>query len=162
MFAGWQHVVAVRSQRPLPQQLVDKLVDAAVELDGLKFKNRFTSELVGDPIKLNNRRQVTGAYFSNVNPTITSAPKMLAASNEVLDLIGLEKNIVNSQVFADVFSGNALTRGMEPHAMCFGSRSKFAAPPVNLVNYFIICLSKLILSTLIILKQSQCIVDLSI
>ena len=91
-----------------------------VELDGLQFENRFTSELVGDPIKLNNRRQVTGAYFSNVNPTITSAPKMLAASNDVLDLIGLEKNIVNSQVFADVFSGNALTRGMEPHAMCYG------------------------------------------
>ena len=40
MFAGWQHVVAVRSQRPLPQQLVDKLVDAAVELDGLKVHEK--------------------------------------------------------------------------------------------------------------------------
>jgi len=91
-----------------------------VELEGLRFDNRFTSELTGDPVLANHRRQVSRAYFSKVNPTGTSKPETLATSKEVLRLLGLETSITESESFAEVFSGNALTREMEPHAMCYG------------------------------------------
>ena len=91
-----------------------------VEIEGLCFDNRFTNELSGDPVLSNTRRQVSHAYFSNVKPTKTSKPETLAISIEALKLLGLETDITESENFAQVFSGNALTRDMEPHAMCYG------------------------------------------
>jgi len=91
-----------------------------VEIEGLCFDNRFTNELNGDPDLSNTRRQVSHAYFSKVQPTETSKPETLAISIEALNLLGLEAGITESDNFAQVFSGNALTRDMEPHAMCYG------------------------------------------
>ena len=91
-----------------------------VEIEGLCFDNRFTNELNGDPDLSNTRRQVSHAYFSKVQPTETSRPETLAISIEALKLLGLEASITESDNFAQVFSGNALTRDMEPHAMCYG------------------------------------------
>ncbi len=91
-----------------------------VEIEGLCFDNRFTSELSGDPVRSNTRRQVRHAYFSHVTPTGTSNPETLAISIEALKLLGLEASITASENFTQVFSGNALTRDMEPHAMCYG------------------------------------------
>ncbi len=91
-----------------------------VDLQGLDFDNRFTAQLTGDPRTDNNRRQVNRAYFSEVLPTGTFSPSTLAVSEEVFSLLGLEHELERSQEFAQIFSGNALTYDMEPHAMCYG------------------------------------------
>lgn len=93
---------------------------ATNDLDTWVFDNRFTRELVADPILNNNRRQVHGAMYSRVTPTPVSAPTLVAWSRELAADLGLNEDTVRSQHFADVFGGNALVDGMDPHAMCYG------------------------------------------
>ena len=56
----------------------------AVSLDELTFDNRFTDDLPGDPMDLNQPRQVHNAAYSRVRPKATASPKLLAHSPEVL------------------------------------------------------------------------------
>ena len=89
-------------------------------LGSLHFDNRFTRELPGDPITLNRRRQVSGACYSLVTPTVVAAPQRVAYSREVADLLGLSVHTCESENFARVFTGNRLLPGMQPYAMCYG------------------------------------------
>ena len=86
----------------------------------LRFDNRFVRELPGDPEEGRHVRQVHGACYSRVEPTPVRAPKLLAWSREVADLLGFDAADVRSQRFAEVFGGNALLPGMEPYAACYG------------------------------------------
>ncbi|MHB1372875.1 MAG: protein adenylyltransferase SelO [Thauera sp.] len=86
----------------------------------LTFDNRFVRELPADPESGREVRQVHGACYSRVEPTPVRAPRLLAWSREVADLLGLDAEDVRSQHFADVFGGNALLPGMEPYAACYG------------------------------------------
>jgi uncharacterized protein YdiU (UPF0061 family) len=86
----------------------------------LNFDNRFLAELPGDPEEGPRRRQVRGACWSRVLPTPVAAPRLLAASREVAELLGLSEDDVASPEFAAVFAGNALLPGMEPYAACYG------------------------------------------
>lgn len=91
-----------------------------VPLKGLRFDNRFSSQLQADPVAENRIRQVHGSFFSRVQPTRTANPQLLAVSNEVMDMVGIERSEVSSKNFARVFSGNALHTDMDPHASCYG------------------------------------------
>lgn len=89
-------------------------------MQALKFDNRFVSELPGDPDNAPQVRQVFGACWSQVMPTPVVAPRLLAWSPEVADLLGLAPAEVQAPWFAQVFGGNALLEGMQPYAACYG------------------------------------------
>ena len=89
-------------------------------LDDLKWDHRFTRELPGDPDPETRRRQVPGAAFSRVRPTPTAAPRTIAWSPEVADLLGLDVDTCASDDFAAVFSGNRIPPGADPFAMRYG------------------------------------------
>ncbi len=86
----------------------------------LRFDNRFTSELPGDPLPENRRRQVHGACYSRVQPTPVSAPSLVAFSRETAAMLDLSEKDCRSALFTQVFSGNQLLPGMDPHAFCYG------------------------------------------
>ena len=89
-------------------------------LDSLRFTNRFTRELPGDPETRNLRRQVRGACWSRVSPTAVCKPELVAHAWEVAKLLDLEVTADNAFAFAEVFGGNRLLEGMDPFAMCYG------------------------------------------
>jgi uncharacterized protein YdiU (UPF0061 family) len=86
----------------------------------LVFDNRFVRELPGDPDPSPHVRQVHGACYSRTLPTPVDAPRLLAWSPEVAELLGLDETDVRSPEFAAIFAGNALMPGMEPYAACYG------------------------------------------
>ena len=89
-------------------------------LESLRFTNRFTRDLPGDPDTRNLRRQVRGACWSRVNPTPVTKPELVAYSREVAESLDLEITPDNEQALADVMGGNRLLEGMDPFAMCYG------------------------------------------
>jgi uncharacterized protein YdiU (UPF0061 family) len=89
-------------------------------LEGLKFDNRFVRELPADPRTDNHRRQVIGACYSRVRPTRVSAPRLVACSAEMAARLDLSPETCATQAFAEVFAGNRLLDGMDPHATCYG------------------------------------------
>ena len=89
-------------------------------LDSLRFTNRFTRELPGDPETRNLRRQVRGACWSRVSPTAVCKPELVAHAWEVAKLLDLEVTADNAVAFAEVFGGNRLLEGMDSFAMCYG------------------------------------------
>ncbi len=89
-------------------------------LDRLRFDSRFTDRLPGDPDPVNRRRQVPGACYSFVEPTPVKAPRLVAYSREVADLLDLSDDVCQSEEFVRVFTGNQLLPGMRPFAMCYG------------------------------------------
>ena len=66
-------------------------------MKNLKIHNRFTAELPADPDETNEIRQVSKAVFSYVNPTIPSNPKLIHASEEVAELVGISADEIQSQ-----------------------------------------------------------------
>ncbi len=89
----------------------------ATNLNELKFDNRFTRELPGDPIAANQRRKVREA-FSRVQPTAVSNPVLVAHSAEVAEILGIAN--LDADEFAQVFGGNRVLPEMDPFAMCYG------------------------------------------
>ncbi|MGH2664639.1 protein adenylyltransferase SelO [Flavobacterium sp.] len=83
------------------------------------IKNRFTSELPADIDESNVSRQVHNACFSYVTPRIPSNPKLIHASTETAELIGLTGKEVQSEEFTAVFSGKKILEGTNPFAMCY-------------------------------------------
>jgi uncharacterized protein YdiU (UPF0061 family) len=86
----------------------------------LQFDNAFVRDLPGDPETASYVRQVHGAAYSLVEPTPVAAPRVLAWSAEVAELLGLSAADLASDAFAQVFSGNALLEGMQPYAANYG------------------------------------------
>lgn len=86
----------------------------------LTFNNQFTRDLPADAESGHRRRQISAAIYSRVEPTAVKAPYLVAYSTEVGDLLGLSEDDMNSDTFLQVFSGNALLPGMDPHATCYG------------------------------------------
>ena len=78
----------------------------------LRFDNRFVRELPGDPDGSVSPRQVHGALYSRVSPTPVAGPRLVAWSREVAGLLGLDDELVNEPMFAEVFGGNQLIDGM--------------------------------------------------
>ncbi|CAK0779519.1 hypothetical protein CVIRNUC_004792 [Coccomyxa viridis] len=91
-------------------------------LEDLQLESSFTSELPGDPILKNRRRQVEGAFYSYASPTATNTePSTVAFSPEVAQIIGLDPEECRRPEFAAIFSGNApVPQGVRPYAQNYG------------------------------------------
>ena len=89
-------------------------------MQNLTFDNRFVAELPGDSENSPRRRQVLGACWSPIVPTPVVAPRLLAHSPEVAELLGLTAEEIAAPEFAEVFGGNRLLNGMQPYAACYG------------------------------------------
>ncbi len=89
-------------------------------LADLEFDNRFTASLAADPATANRPRQAPDVAFSRVHPTPTSGPEVIAVSDEVAELLGLDQAQLASEAFRDMVSGNLVLHGMDPHAMRYG------------------------------------------
>jgi uncharacterized protein YdiU (UPF0061 family) len=89
-------------------------------MDHLRFDNRFVRELPGDPVGGPGVRQVEGAVWSAVQPEPVPAPRLLAWSREMAELLGFSEAEVHAQAFADVFSGNRVLPAMQPYAGNYG------------------------------------------
>jgi uncharacterized protein YdiU (UPF0061 family) len=63
---------------------------------------------------------VHGALYSRVEPTPVAAPRLIAYSREVAELLGMSPADIASPAFAQIFSGNAQLAGMEPFAANYG------------------------------------------
>ncbi len=92
----------------------------APALDALSFTNRFTASLPADPATGDRPRQVHGAAFTRVLPTPVPAPRMLAFSPEVADLLGIDPAVLGSPDAARVLAGNRIPAGADPHAQNYG------------------------------------------
>ncbi|WP_428353547.1 protein adenylyltransferase SelO [Methyloprofundus sp.] len=90
------------------------------KLDHLQFDNRFVDELPADKTTGEHPRQVEDACYSAVIPTPVCGPQLVAYSKEVAALFDLSEAECQSDYFTQVFSGNQLTIGMQPYAMCYG------------------------------------------
>ena len=86
----------------------------------LNFDNQFTARLPDDGIAENYRRQLQQAIYSRVAPTPVSGPHLIAHATEVAQMIGLDEATIESDAFVQVFAGNQVLPGMDPHATCYG------------------------------------------
>ena len=85
----------------------------------LNIKDTFSKELPSDPILENTRRQVSEATHSYVIPKIPSQPKLIHASREIANAIGLDEEAIKSKDFLDVFSGSKVYPKSKPYAMAY-------------------------------------------
>lgn len=91
-----------------------------VSEDPPRFESRFTEKLPGDPEKSNFTRVINGACYSEVYPTRVTAPRLVAYSPEVAELLDLSTAFCESHEFTEVMAGNRLLDGMTPYATCYG------------------------------------------
>lgn len=91
-------------------------------LDSLNFDNRFVRDLPGDPEPDNYRRQVYQSCYSRVLPKTVKAPRLVAYSREMAELLDLPEAACRSENFSQIFAGNRLLDGMEPYAMNYGGQ----------------------------------------
>ncbi|MBK7523829.1 MAG: YdiU family protein [Saprospiraceae bacterium] len=84
------------------------------------LSDTFTKELPADPISDNFVRQVHNSCFSFVNPTPCSSPSVIHVSPDMIEKLSLSDTDVKSQLFTQLFSGNAVYPGTKPYAMCYG------------------------------------------
>ncbi len=88
--------------------------------NALHFDNTYTRELPADPESTNERRQVSNSCYSRVRPVKAGGPELIAYSKEMAEEIGLSSALCESEEFVQVFSGNKVLSGMDPHATCYG------------------------------------------
>ena len=89
-------------------------------LESLRFDNRFVDALPADPLTVNAVRQVGNACYSRVTPRAAPDPCLVAYAREVAELVGLRPGECSSDEFLQVFAGNRILPGMDPHATCYG------------------------------------------
>ncbi len=89
-------------------------------LHELVFDNRLVRELPADSENNNFPRQVFGAVYSRVMPAPVKNPQLIAAAGEVAELLDLSNSVFSDPQFAQVFGGNQLLAGMDPHACVYG------------------------------------------
>lgn len=90
------------------------------DLDRLPWDHRVTEFLPGDPETSIDPRPVRGAVFTRLSPTPVPAPRTLAWSPEVAELLGLDPALRESDDFAQVFSGSRVPEGARPYATAYG------------------------------------------
>ncbi len=91
-----------------------------IAVNSLRFDNAFIRELPADLELGPHQRQVRHALFSHVTPTPVTAPKLIAHSAEVAELLGIDAESVDTDFFAQVFGGNEPVPGMQPYAANYG------------------------------------------
>ncbi len=99
---------------------MDAPATVITHLDDLEFVERFTARIPGDNDSSAIPRQIHGAGWSPVTPSPVSAPRTLAVSPEVAELLGFAPELISSRDLAEVFSGNRIPRRARPFAMNYG------------------------------------------
>jgi uncharacterized protein YdiU (UPF0061 family) len=102
-------------QQTLPKTPVSP--SAGADLSTLDFDDSFTRTLPADPEGRNFVRQVAAASYSRVIPTIVSAPRLLAWSDDCAALLGLSRP---SAATIEILGGNRLAPTMRPYAARYG------------------------------------------
>jgi serine/tyrosine/threonine adenylyltransferase len=87
-------------------------------VQGLRYADRFVSELPGDARSDPRTREVLRACYSRVAPTEVPAPELLALVPEVAALLELAPEPTPELVA--VLAGNQVVPGMAPYAACYG------------------------------------------
>ena len=82
----------------------------------LNIKDSFNSELPSDSNRQNSRRQVYESTHSYVTPRVPSHPKLIHASKEMAEAIGLDEADIKSTEFLEVFSGAKVYPKTKPFA----------------------------------------------
>ncbi|CAI5972201.1 unnamed protein product [Closterium sp. NIES-64] len=90
-------------------------------LEELEWESTFVDKLPGDPVEENHVRIVRNACYSRVRPSLKlKDPQVVAASESVAHLIGLDPNEFTRPEFAAVFTGGIVLQGCKPYAQCYG------------------------------------------
>jgi uncharacterized protein YdiU (UPF0061 family) len=84
------------------------------------FDNLFVRSLPGDHSRERDARAVPGACYSSIAPVGVRSPKLVAHASEVSALLGLPSDLIESERFVSVLSGNELLAGMDPYAAGYG------------------------------------------
>ena len=85
----------------------------------LNINDTFNTELPSDSNTDNTRRQVFKATHSYVVPKAPSNPKLIHASKEMAEAIGIENEEIKSKDFLEVFSGSKVYPKTKPFAMAY-------------------------------------------
>lgn len=86
----------------------------------IKLHHRFVDAFPADPEEGNFRRQVIGAAYSLVKPLLSSAPQLVAVSEDMAHELGLDMAENTPENWASFFAGNALPADSKPYAACYG------------------------------------------
>ena len=90
---------------------------ALVDLAQASFENTFVRDLPADPVLVNVPRQVSNACYTRVEPTPVAAPRLLAWSDAMGELLGLSHPSAQA---VEVLGGNRILEGMQPYAARYG------------------------------------------
>src|SRR5919204_3193334 len=90
---------------------------ALVDLAQASFENTFVRDLPADPVLVNMPRQVANACYTRVEPTPVAAPRLLAWSDALGELLGLARPSAQA---VEVLGRNRLRADMEPYAARYG------------------------------------------
>ena len=82
--------------------------------ESLQWLTRFTEETPGDSQKAGNPRQVPGACWSLVDPSVAEDPKLRLWSDEMAKTLNLDKTD------GSVLGGGKVIQGMKPYAQRYG------------------------------------------
>ncbi|GGW54171.1 uncharacterized protein YdiU (UPF0061 family) [Winogradskyella epiphytica] len=85
----------------------------------LNIRDSFNTELPSDANTQNSRRQVFEATHSYVDPKKPSNPKLVHASKEMANEIGLDEKDLESKEFLEIFSGTKVYPNTKPYAMAY-------------------------------------------
>jgi uncharacterized protein YdiU (UPF0061 family) len=85
----------------------------------LNISDTFNKELPSDSNTENIGRQIFEATHSYVSPRLPSHPKLIHASEEMTETIGLELKDIDSKEFLDLFSGVSTYPKTKSYAMAY-------------------------------------------
>lgn len=85
----------------------------------LNISDTFNKELPSDPVLSNTRRQVSMSTHSYLAPKIPKQPKLIHASKDMAEAIGLDAEMLKSDEFLKVFSGSKIYPKTKPYAMAY-------------------------------------------
>jgi uncharacterized protein YdiU (UPF0061 family) len=90
---------------------------APTDLAQASFENTFVRDLPPDPVHINIPRPVSNACYTRVEPTPVAAPKLLAWSDAMGELLGLSRPSAEA---VEVLGGNRVLPAMQPYAARYG------------------------------------------
>jgi uncharacterized protein YdiU (UPF0061 family) len=101
---------------PQPNAAVSRLPDLTEAI----FDNRFVRALPADPETRNIPRQVRNACYTRVSPTPVRAPRLLAWSDAVGQMLGITRPHSPAGPVVEILAGNRVLPAMQPYAARYG------------------------------------------
>jgi len=94
-----------------------KRTNGPADLSEVALENTFVRELPADPVTANMPRQVSGAAYTRVEPTPVAAPRLLAWSDALGEILGISRP---SEKTVAILAGNGTGPGMQPYSARYG------------------------------------------